>query len=407
MAPRIGQVVCRLMGAAALAGCAAIETADNIEPVAEGRGYQAQYRALAYPPANFLQAEEINARSCRSPDGAVAAEGAAGKLGARLPEVLRGEVLSRGDLLDLRLPDEETFSGEYVISRDGTLKVPYLSPIPAQGRSAASVAADIRQGLVAGGYYDDRPDVSLLVLDFASARIGVSGAVFDPNPVDIGGVPGDAVDARRQAARGSSTEGRNLSVALRSAGGIRPDADLSAVRLTRAGTNYVIDLRGAIEGRAFEDVMLLAGDEIYVPSRFCFQDALMKPSPISPPGISLYLSNLTQPATGNAPSAIGQTVREVPYGTRYMQAVIDANCVGGARATSADRSAALFTRNPMTGVSAVIERPIEEMRARPDRDDYDPYLLPGDAIACYDSGVTNLGEIGRVLGVFTAGALIP
>ena len=150
--------------------------------------------------------------------------------------------------------------------------------------------------------------------------------------------------------------------------------------------------------------MLLTGDEVRVPSRQCFQDDLMRPSPISPQGISLFLSNLTQPAQNNAASAIGQTVRQVPYGSRYMQAVIDANCVGGSRSTSADRSAVLFSRNPMTGVSVVIEREIEDLLRRADRDDFDPYLLPGDAMACYDSTVTNIAEIGRVLGVV---ALIP
>jgi polysaccharide biosynthesis/export protein len=148
--------------------------------------------------------------------------------------------------------------------------------------------------------------------------------------------------------------------------------------------------------------MLLTGDELHVPSRQCFQDDLMRPSPISPPGVSLYLSNLTQPASGNAVSAVNRDVREVPYGARYMQAVVDSNCVGGPRATSAHRSALLFSRNPITGVSVVIERDIEDMLRRADRDDYDPYLLPGDAIACYDSDVTNIAEIGRVLGIVGA-----
>ncbi|MFD2855835.1 hypothetical protein ACFSZS_15140 [Seohaeicola zhoushanensis] len=153
--------------------------------------------------------------------------------------------------------------------------------------------------------------------------------------------------------------------------------------------------------------MLIGGDEIEVPTRLCFQDKMMRPGLISPPGISLYLSNLTQPAAGNAPSAIGQTVREVPYGTRFMQAVIDANCVGGPRASSADRSAALFSRNPMTGVSVVIQRKVETMRSRADRDDYDPYLLPGDAIACYDSGITNISEIARLMALAGAIAVVP
>ena len=89
----------------------------------------------------------------------------------------------------------------------------------------------------------------------------------------------------------------------------------------------------------------------------------------------------------------------MPYGTRFLQAVINTNCVGGARATSANRSAVLFSRNPVTDVSVVIERNIEDLLRRADRDDYDPFLLPGDSLACYDSTVTNAGEIGRVLGV--------
>jgi hypothetical protein len=164
-------------------------------------------------------------------------------------------------------------------------------------------------------------------------------------------------------------------------------------------------MRGVFEGRNAVDIMLLTGDEISVPSRECFQEDLMRPSPISPPGVSMFLSNLTQPATSNATSAVGRDVREMPYGTRYMQAVIDTNCVGGARATSADRSAVLFSRNPITEVSVVIERDIEDLLRRADRDDYDPFLLPGDSIACYDSTITNVGEVGRLIGIVSVTAL--
>lgn len=129
----------------------------------------------------------------------------------------------------------------------------------------------------------------------------------------------------------------------------------------------------------------------------------MVPSPVSPPGVSLFLSNLTQPATGNAPSANGAETRQVPYGTRFLQAAINANCVGGALATSGHRSAALLSRNPLTGVSVVVERRLEDMMTRADRDDYDPYLLPGDALACYDSTVTNIADVARVIGAVAGG----
>ncbi|OSQ47610.1 polysaccharide biosynthesis/export family protein [Marivita geojedonensis] len=380
----------------ALGNCAGFDTPDNLEPIATGDGYQAQYRSpdVSRADASFLRSEQINASKCLPARG-----GADGKGGAIAAHALRGERLSRNDLVNIRVGDDETFNGDYVVSRDGTLKLPFLSPIRAQGRSTADVETDIANQLLAQDFFSERPRISVRIADFASVTVGVSGAVFEPRAVEIGGIPGDQVDSRRQAALGAAGEGRNLSAALRAAGGIRPDADISAVELRRNGTLYKLDMRGVFEGRNAVDVMLLTDDEVSVPSRGCFQDDLMRPSPISPPGVSLFLSNLTQPAAGNAISAVGRDVREIPYGTRYLQAVINTNCVGGARASSADRSAVLFSRNPVTGVSVVIERDIEDLLRRADRDDYDPYLLPGDSIACYDSTITNVGEVGRVLGI--------
>ena len=53
-----------------------------------------------------------------------------------------------------------------------------------------------------------------------------------------------------------------------------------------------------------------------------------------------------------------------------------------------------------------IERDIEKLLRRSDRDDYDPYVLPGDAIACYDSTVTNIAEVGRIVGSVAGAALL-
>ncbi|KUF12603.1 polysaccharide biosynthesis/export family protein [Pseudoponticoccus marisrubri] len=395
------------LGLGLLAGCGAAPAPENVAPVASGGGYQAQYRD---PPrqsddAVYLVSARMNAERCRPAAGGPAGSGkAAGAVQAA--RALRGERLSRNDLVDVRVGDDETFNGDYVISRDGMLKLPFLPPIPAQGRRPEDVEADLARLLVREELYDTAPRISVRTADFASVNVAVSGAVFEPHSVEIGGLSAENIDRARQGALGASTEARNLSAAIRAAGGVRPDADLSAIALYRNGRKHVLDLRGVFEGRHAVDVMLLTGDEIVVPSRQCFQDDLMRPSPVSPPGVSLFLSNLTQPATGNAPSAVGRDVRQVPYGTRFMQAVVDTNCVGGARATSAHRSAVLFTRNPVTGVSIVIERQIEDQLRRADRDDFDPYLLPGDAIACYDSSVTNVAEAARVVGAVGAVALM-
>ena len=391
-----------------VAGCVDSTPPQNIEAASRGLAYQAQYRDLPARPLDppVLRSEAMNAARCLpyAGDGGVRGDGKGASLDIAS---LRGERLSRNDLLDVRIDADETLSGSYVISRDGMLRLPFLDPIPAQGRSPEQVEEALTRALVAEGFYEFVPRLSVRMKDYASISVAVDGAVFEPRVSEIGGTPGDRIDTERQLALGASTEARNLSAAIRSAGGIRPDADLSAVELRRGGRLYRLDLRELFFGRdADADVMLLTGDEIRVPSRECFQDDLMRPGPLSPPGVSLYLSNLTQPAAGNAQSAIGRDVREVPYGTRMMQAVVDANCVGGARATSANRSAALFTRNPITGVSTVIERDIETMLRRPDRDDHDPYVLPGDALACYDSAVTNLAEVARVMGLVGVGLLL-
>ena len=383
----------------AVAGCASVRSPYNVEPVSRGDAYQAQYRDIGTPRDNrYLRSADLNQQPCLPYRGGIA--GKTPGLGSLL-----GEKLSRNDLLDVRIGRDEELSGSYVISRDGTLKLPFLPAIRAQGLSGPEVERALTGALLQTGLYADAPPISVRVADFSSVSVGVSGAVFEPHQVEIG-QGGDLIDNNRALALGASTEARNLSAALRNAGGIRPDADISAVELRRNGRLYKIDMRGVFEGREMVDVMLLTGDQVFVPSRQCFQDDLMRPSPISPPGITLYLSNLTQPATGNAPSAIGRSVREIPYGTRHMQAVIDTNCVGGARATSAHRSAILMSRNPVTGVSVVIERDIEDMLRRADRDDYDPYMLPGDGIACYDSAITNIAEIARVMGLLAIGAAV-
>ena len=146
---------------------------------------------------------------------------------------------------------------------------------------------------------------------------------------------------------------------------------------------YTLSLHDALP-ISIEDPLLVAGDRIHVPSRGCFQMALARPSRITPPGVRVYLSNLTRPAASNAASAIGEHATKLPYGTRFLQGLVSANCVGGIQATNARRWGVLMSRNPITGESEVIARSIEDLVRRADRDDFNPVLLPNDAIACYD-----------------------
>ena len=117
------------------------------------------------------------------------------------------------------------------------------------------------------------------------------------------------------------------------------------------------------------------------------------------------MSNLTKPADSNALSNIDKDTRELRYGTRFIQAVVGMNCVGGTAATNAARYAVLFSRNPITNESIVIERSLEDLLRRRDRDELDPFILPGDAIACYDSTATNIVDVARSFTTVFGGAL--
>ena len=148
---RFGSV---LLAAMALGNCAGLDTPDNLEPVAAGDGYQAQYRApdVSRGNAQFLRSAAINAQKCRAPRG-----GTGGKGAGLAASALRGERVTRNDLVDVRIGDDDTFNGDYVVSRDGTIKLPFLPPIRAQGRLTSEIESDIARQLIAGDFFVDRP----------------------------------------------------------------------------------------------------------------------------------------------------------------------------------------------------------------------------------------------------------
>jgi hypothetical protein len=126
------------------------------------------------------------------------------------------------------------------------------------------------------------------------------------------------------------------------------------------------------------DPQLTAGDRVIVGSAGCFQPRMVRPTSVTAPGIRVFMSNLTRPANHNAGSAIGRDSTSLPYGTRFLQGLVAANCVGGS-ILNAQRHAILISRNPMNGRTVVIQRSIEQLVRNANRDDLDPWLMPGDS----------------------------
>ncbi len=304
--------------------------------------------------------------------------------------------LSPGDRVMVKVSDGDEFSGTFELDLDGTLNLPFLPPLQLAGRQTRWAEQKIAEALVNGGYFrEGLVQVTLRIQQWAPVQISVSGAVFVPGLVTVNVRKPEEKALKSTQVSGDFPPDRLMPAALRAAGGVRPDADLSRVVLVRNGETTEINLAGLVHGLPAPSIPLMAGDALIVPSTGQYDELLARPTAVTPPGIRVFLSNLTVPSLDNSKSAISDHSTSLPYGTRMLTALISANCVGGTASTNSARYGVLVTFNPISGESEVIERSIEDMLRDPQRADLNPMVMPNDGLACYDSGVTNVRDIAR------------
>lgn len=305
---------------------------------------------------------------------------------------------STGDRFNVQVPGAPEFSGDFVVNADGRVILPFAGEIPVRGVTNDQLTKDIERALIKAKLFEAQGfKIAVRPVQYAPINITVSGAVFLRGRFTINADHPAAGDTKALTKTGDSPLDRFVGAALRAANGVRPDADLTTIRLTRGGKSYTLNWAGAITGEPVDDVPLLDGDHVHVSESACFQSALVRPSQITLGGIRVFISNLTQPALHNSGSAINKDSSGMPYGTRLLAGAVASNCVGGSLASNAGRYAILITRNPKTKETEVIQRSIEELVLSPDRDTINPYLMPDDAIACYDSAVTDTREVANTL----------
>lgn len=309
--------------------------------------------------------------------------------------------LSAGDRIRIAIPEGEDLSGVYEVGLSGQLEIPFIGLISAQGINTRVLEKTIHDRLIEEQIF--RPGmlrVSTTVQEWAPVDVLVSGATFDPGRVTINRQKAEYRTFKQSQLSGDFAKDRLLSAALYSAGGIRPDADLQHVQLIRNGEVKTINLYGLFDGTLTKDIALAAGDQIVVPSAGYFQSKLVRRTQITPPGIRIFISNLSIPALNNSQSAVNSSSTSMPYGTRFLQGLLSGNCIGGTQLTNASRRAVLISTNPLTGRTEVIERSIQQLVSDPERDEINPFLMPNDGIDCYDSGVTNFRDVTRTFGEF-------
>lgn len=315
-----------------------------------------------------------------------------------LPDTAHALPLSAGDRVQLVVEAGEEISGKYQVDVGGRLTLPYAGAVPVGGLEPEAAAAAVSDRLVAAGLFRrDFVRSTLQVLAWAPLEVRVSGAVNYPGPHQVNRpLPRDRAPDKADDLPGGGLPERRLSDALRAAGGVTPWADVAHIALRRQGQTRLHDLWPLMRGEPGEDPPLQAGDEILVPLLDAPQGDLARPSAITPPGIKVFVSNLVQPATGNAAAGVGGGTLSLAYGSRLSQAVVAGNCVGGIAGAGGARSAVLVRTDRRTGTTRHWDSPVEAL-VREGSDETNPVLLEGDAVACYDAAVTGMRDIFRTI----------
>jgi polysaccharide export outer membrane protein len=262
------------------------------------------------------------------------------------------------------------------------------------GLEPKQVEENLTTALIHGAFFQPSfLQVNVRVVQWASVEVFVSGATFLPGRVFINELsPGDRTQPP-VAVAGQYPPNRYLAVAIRDAGGVKPNADIKRIQLIRDRETRIVDLSGILTGEPFADIPLIAGDRIIIPDSGKMHNELVRPSPITPTGVKVFLSNLTVPATGNAPSAVGNDGSSFPYGSRLSHAVVAANCAGGTRGTNAERRAVLVKIDQLTGKTTYIERRVNNLLTSANNDANNPFLMGNDIVVCYDSKVVEFRDV--------------
>lgn len=158
--------------------------------------------------------------------------------------------LGVGDFFTVTVYGEEELSGTHQVGDDGAFLFPFLGRVHAEGRTPVELGEHIAEELAVQGYLR-RPQVSVLVEEFASKRVSVIGSVARPGTFPL-------------------TSGLTIVQAISLAGGFTSIANAGEVVLTRregeSVRRIIVSITKITRGGA-NDVPLRAGDLIFIPER--------------------------------------------------------------------------------------------------------------------------------------------
>lgn len=174
------------------------------------------------------------------------------------------------DVLHVSVTGQPEMTGDFAVDREGMLTFPLLGRIKAAGLSAPDLEKKLATLL--GDGYLKRPQVTLVVKEYRSQRVFVAGEVTRPGPFAL---KGDRTLRALLADIGPFTaEAGHQAVVIRPTDS-SADPHPIELRPETGGTSYAeqipdaelyrVNIRGVRSGSAEKNLVLKAGDTVFVP----------------------------------------------------------------------------------------------------------------------------------------------
>lgn len=164
-------------------------------------------------------------------------------------------VLGSGDAVEIRVGDEPSLSGEFKVSKEGTIVYPLLGAVPVGGLSVSNVARVVREGLAKD--YLVNPQVAAYVTTYGSKIVSIFGDVL-ANP-GIHALKEDSTLLTLLAEAGFKATDADVSV------NIRRRASSGSAKGSEEAPPVVISLSDLTSPRkGAEPVTLRDGDQLFV-----------------------------------------------------------------------------------------------------------------------------------------------
>lgn len=160
-----------------------------------------------------------------------------------LPAGEQSFALGSGDIIMLKVFGHDELSlSNLKIRMDGMISVPLIGEIKVTDMTVRDAEKIVEEKLA---YYLIEPRVSINAVTITSKKVFVLGEVGTQTVITM-------------------EENMTLLQAIAKAGGVTTSAKTSEVSLIRGGKVYTVDLNMALKGDKSQNVVLMAGDAIYV-----------------------------------------------------------------------------------------------------------------------------------------------